>query len=254
MADEVVRKRSPRAPSIPLAAAVERVLKIYDVEGRHNAPAEAVAQHIGYKSGTSGAAKTMLASLGYYGLLDRPKDGFLAVTKSVEEFKFAPAESMKYEILERWLRAPEVFAELLEKYPSSLPSQATLKFDLIQKGFSSDAADDCVSNFIQSVNYVRSVAQIDILAGGGKELSEGVGGSSEEIVMAQTDGAQSPSMSPQLATIGFSPVGPTEGYDLIPVRLSGGRKAWLTIPSVFYEADKQRLISQIQLLLTEDEN
>lgn len=43
------------------------------------------------------------------------------------------------------------------------------------------------------------------------------------------------------------------GHDRIPVRLQGGRRAWLWIPTVFYESDKQRLKAQIDLLLTEDE-
>jgi hypothetical protein len=34
--------------------------------------------------------------------------------------------------------------------------------------------------------------------------------------------------------------------------LSEGRKAWLVIPTPFYEADKLRLKAQIDLLLTED--
>jgi hypothetical protein len=44
-----------------------------------------------------------------------------------------------------------------------------------------------------------------------------------------------------------------ENSDRIPVRLAGGRRAWLVIPSPFYAADKRRLISQIELLLADDE-
>jgi hypothetical protein len=45
-------------------------------------------------------------------------------------------------------------------------------------------------------------------------------------------------------------------HDRIPVRLSGGRRAWLSIPTPFFTADKQRLKAQIDLLLTaeDDEN
>jgi hypothetical protein len=43
------------------------------------------------------------------------------------------------------------------------------------------------------------------------------------------------------------------GHDRIPVRLAGGRRAWLLIPHEFREADKTRLKAQIDLLLTEDE-
>jgi hypothetical protein len=43
------------------------------------------------------------------------------------------------------------------------------------------------------------------------------------------------------------------GADKIPVRLSKGRRAWIEIPSPFYEADKIRLKKQIDLLLSDDE-
>ena len=257
MIDEVIRKRSPRAPSIPLEAAVERALKIYDAEGRHQAPADAVAQDIGYKSANSGAAKTTLASIGYYGLLDRPKDGFLSVAKSVEEFKFAPSERMKSEILERWLRTPDVFAELLEKYSNSLPSQATIKFDLIQRGFSSESADDCISCFTQSVSYVRSLSTPAIPEKTDREPDgDSVGGGGQlGVPPLQVVTTPIAKMAGKPAGSELSPTGDLgEGYDAIPVRLSGGRKAWLTIPNAFYAADKQRLIAQIQLLLTEDDD
>jgi hypothetical protein len=37
------------------------------------------------------------------------------------------------------------------------------------------------------------------------------------------------------------------------VRLDQSRRAWLEIPTPFYEADKKRLKAQIDLLLTDDE-
>jgi hypothetical protein len=46
---------------------------------------------------------------------------------------------------------------------------------------------------------------------------------------------------------------PDDGTDKIPVRLSGGRRAWLIIPTPFFESDKARLKAQIDLLLSEDE-
>ena len=45
-----------------------------------------------------------------------------------------------------------------------------------------------------------------------------------------------------------------EQVDRIPVRLPGGRRAWLLIPSPFFTADKDRLKAQIDLLLAEDED
>ena len=45
----------------------------------------------------------------------------------------------------------------------------------------------------------------------------------------------------------------SEDLDRIPVRLPGGRRAWLFIPSPFFSGDKARLKAQIDLLLTADE-
>ena len=43
---------------------------------------------------------------------------------------------------------------------------------------------------------------------------------------------------------------PAGDSDCLPVRLTGGRRAWLVIPQQFFEADKARLRAQIDLLLT----
>jgi hypothetical protein len=43
----VDRKKSPRAPSISLDEALERVLRIYEKEKRHAAPTEVVVQDMG---------------------------------------------------------------------------------------------------------------------------------------------------------------------------------------------------------------
>ncbi|MDQ2821218.1 MAG: hypothetical protein M3Y65_12625 [Pseudomonadota bacterium] len=78
------RKKSPRAPSMALNEALDRALKLYELERLHSSPVDVVATGIGYKSANSGSALSALASLRYFGLLERPKDGFLAVAKAVE--------------------------------------------------------------------------------------------------------------------------------------------------------------------------
>ena len=75
----------------------------------------------------------------------------------------------------------------------------------------------------------------------------------DEAVRAATakssDTSTEPDEAPMVGLL--SPV--ANGYDRIPVRLNGGRRAWLEIPTPFYLADKKRLNAQIELLLTEDE-
>ncbi|HEY2864630.1 MAG TPA: hypothetical protein VGK37_13510 [Casimicrobiaceae bacterium] len=248
MKDKVLRRKSPRAPSIALDEAIERVLRVYEKERRHAAPTDVVAQDIGYKSANNGAALSVLASLRYFGLLERPEDGKLAVTKDVESYNFSPSDNLRREILLRWLKSPQIFSDLLEKYQGGLPSDANLRYDLIQRGFSPPSAEETIGVFKRSVEFAgyferplnpdperpefsgeaRSEAPAKVLteqsaAGEAVHFAQAVGGADQD-----------------------------SSLDRIPVRLPGGRRAWLTIPSPFYEADKARLKAQIDLLLTND--
>lgn len=249
---DVPRKKSPRAPSIALDEALDRALRAYDKDRLHPAPTDVVAQNLGYKSASNGAALSALASLRYYGLLERPREGMLAVTKDVEAFKFAPSEDLKRSLLLGFLRRPALFSELLDKYESGLPSDATLKYDLIQRGFIPATAASFVVAFRRSIEFAGYYAAgdrrvVDPALHEGSERSDSSVEAAEETEEAIARPAkQSGSASLPLLT-------GDENSDRIPVRLTGGRRAWLSIPTPFYAADKQRLKAQIDLLLTEDD-
>ena len=200
---------------------------------------------MGYKSANNGTALGALASLRYFGLLEKPEDGKLAVSKDVESYQYAPDPKIKSELLLKWLRAPSIFADLLDRYPGGLPSDANLRFDLINRGFSPAAADSAISVFRRSAEFAGYNAsqtdesnQADRQAGEALALETGVVPAASSIVRSSKPPLQSE----------FS----VDETDTIPVRLSEGRKAWLVIPTPFYEADKLRLKAQIDLLLTED--
>lgn len=222
---------------MPLNEAIEGAIRIYEREHRHPAPVEAVAQHLGYKSANNGAAVKAMASIRYYGLLDRPADGQLAVVKDVESYQFAPSSEVRRDLIKRWLKTPPVFAELLDKFQEALPSDATLRFELIQRGFLPDAVDAVVGVFRSSVDFAHyydkapQPSESSIPAARADEIAAG--------------DATDPSARAQ---------GGDAGIDRIPIRLPGGRRAWLEIPTPFYDSDKERLKKQIDLLLTaEDE-
>ncbi len=257
MSAVLARKKSPRAPSISLDEALDRALKAYDKERLHPAPTEVVAQNLGYKSANNGAALSALASLRYYGLVERPKDGLLAITKDVESYKFSPNDEHKQSLRIDFLKKPAIFAELLVQYESGLPSDANIRYELIQRGFSPNTAESVVTIFRKSVDFAgffsapqtiaeEGVVPIEAQQGAAKELH--VTSSSQPQPLEQsTVAARSPS-------IGSTPMPVTTGeVDQIPIRLHGGRRAWLVIPVPFYEADKVRLKAQIDLLLTQDE-
>jgi hypothetical protein len=246
--NEVIRKKSPRAPSIPLEEALDKALRVYEKEKRYPAPTEVVAQDMGYKSANNGAALSALASLRYFGLLEKPEDGKLAVSKDVENYQYAPDLKIKSELLLKWLRAPAIFADLLDRYPEGLPSDANLRFDLINRGFSPAAGDSAISVFRRSAEFAgytpSSLPR--------NESNQGEPPAGEAIIL---ENGTAPVGSRVVGGVSKSTL-PSEfsvdDTDTIPVRLSEGRKAWLVIPTPFYEADKLRLKAQIDLLLTED--
>jgi hypothetical protein len=239
------RKKSPRAPSIALDEAIERVLRIYEKEKRHAAPTEVVVQDMGYKSANNGAALSVLASIRYYGLLERPQDGKLSVSKEFENYQYAPDEQVKRGLLLKWLRSPQVFADLIDRYPGGFPSDANLRFDLMDRGFSPAAADSVVSVFRRSVEFVGF---------DGSEAAPVVEPlpQASAVELLGPAAASSNALRPRIEPQHPSPENQNEGDDKIPVRLPGGRKAWLIVPTPFYEADKARLKAQIDLLLAED--
>lgn len=252
------RRKSPRAPSMALDEALDRVQRAYERERLHPAPVDVVAQNLGYKSAQNGAALAALASLRYFGLVERPKEGVLAVTKAYEHYRFTPDEVQRRGHLLTFLRTPTLYAELLEKYAAGLPSDPNLRYELIQRGFSPATAESVLVAFRRSVDFA------------GADASSARPALSAEVDpdrVALPTSSESTPMAPQapatdLAAVAASnplasaaPVALAGGdTDQIPIRLPGGRRAWIVVPTPFYEADKARLKAQIDLLLTlEDE-
>lgn len=238
-------KKNPRAPSIPLDEAIAKAVKVYEKERRHAAPTDVVAQNIGYKNANNGAALSTLASLRYFGLLERPKDGHLAATKDLETYLYAPRDEIKTELLHKWMKMPPVFAEILEKYADGLPSDATLRFDMINQGFSPSGAEAVISVFKRSAEFSGIYSGTEHGQSPHSQAQDAIPSSSlERVESFQNKAAEEKSI----------PVPPLDesGTDRIPIRLPEGRRAWLIIPNPFYESDKERLKAQIDLLLTDD--
>lgn len=250
MPDHVeARRKSPRAPTMPLDEALERTMRIYEKDRLHPIPTEIAAKHMGYTSANNGSALQCLASLRYYGLLDRPRDGFVAVSKDVEAFKFAPSEDLRKAFLRRFISTPPLFAELLDRSHGGMPSDESLKYELIQRGFIPGSAGTVASVFKRSVEFA------DALSVPPPPVSEPATTPQE----SAQDGSEPAALTPVAAKLqspaGYEPGAGIDGaeHDRIPVRLTGGRRAWLVVPALFYDRDKERLKAQIDLLLTQDD-
>lgn len=252
---EPVRKKSPRAPSISLDEALDRVLKVYDKERLNPAPPDVVAQGMGYKDANNGRALAAIASVRYYGLVERHGDGRLGVTKDVESYKYAPSDDMRRAHLRKFVATPALFAELLERYSSGLPSDGNLRYELIQRDFLPATAESLVGVLRRSFDFASVYDQKDqelaVFAAGADEFDAPVRMAPDAVTPIPSEALAQASLLRHSSSIRDDDA--AESHDRIPVRLSGGRRAWLLIPQIFREADKQRLKAQIDLLLTEDE-
>jgi hypothetical protein len=142
-----------------------------------------------------------------------------------------------------------------------------LRYDLIQRGFLPHAAEAIGAAFRRSAEYAkvfqqepgpsRPVAEEEAADPDATDASMGGNLSAPrqpDSQLAPSRPARRPQSAPATPpTVFVGPEAEEHGHDRIPVRLPGGRRAWLVIPATFYEADKQRLKAQIDLRLTEDE-
>jgi hypothetical protein len=149
----MARGRSPNYPQLNIREAVDRAKRVYEKEHLHVAPKEVILADLGYK-GPSGASLTVLASLRRYGLIEPVGDGLRVTNDAVTLIELNATEATYRETLRRLAFAPELFNELLQEFSQTLPSEATLRHKLIQKGFLPEAADEAIRIYRENIEIV----------------------------------------------------------------------------------------------------
>jgi hypothetical protein len=184
--------------------------------------------------------------------LERPKDGHLAVSKDFERFKLAPDALQRQALLAGFLKQPQLYGQLLEEYESGLPTDADLRLEMIQRGFNPAAAEGAMATFRRSVEFVGlPVGKAVAPDAAPSRLSHRA--NAEAVVPNEVPGPSPIAPAVSALALALALASADENSDRIPIRLPGNRRAWLVIPTPFFEADKSRLKAQIDLLLTQDE-
>lgn len=234
------KSRSPNYPSRPLDWAVNSALSILDQQGGHVLPPDVVASSLNYKDAGSGPAKSAIAALKSYGILE--KDGSkLRLSKAVQQYKLTPTQEGREAILQRWLLSPALYSELIEKYGVPLPTDEVLIHDLvIENAFTEKAAKRIVSNLKSSLEFANF-------------------GNHELAVIDDEDGDITDIIEGNLTVLNSLPGNVTtlsESGDVVryPVRLAGGRMAYIEVPAHFYNKDKKKLQAQLEIIGTLDED
>lgn len=241
-----IRKKSPKYPSMNLEDAISRALRVYKEVNLHPVASDIAAEH-GLCKRRSGASLTTIASMSYFGLLERTDTGMLCVSRDLEAYNFSPSENEKFSLLKKWLLSPQVFSEILDRYSGKLPSDAAIRHTLMQNdGFKASAADTCIKCLRDSIAFIeRQHPDRELFQSSSSEPMASTSKESEPALEISSS-AQNNLSSQAIADPLISDA------DRIPVRLQGGRKAWLEIPNPFYEQDKKQLVAQIELLLCDD--
>ena len=150
------KSRSPRFPSVDLGTALDMATRFFKKESRASVPTDVASKAIGYKS-ASGAAKTSLATLKYYGLLDSDRQGYRVSELAMRAIHpSAPAE--RQAALHQASRNPRIFSHLFDKYDGA--SDDALKSYLIRsEGFSDVGLAKALDSFRKTERFLEEVGE-----------------------------------------------------------------------------------------------
>ena len=149
----MAKQRSPNCPQITFADAIERGRKVYDKEHTHPAARLVVAGDLGY-SGMNGRSLTLIGALRQYGILEGSGDALRVSPDAIAYFELDDGAE-KTAAMRRMALAPDLFAELSKLHVHSLPSDGNLRHELVQRGFTSKAADDVIKVYKANVQLAK---------------------------------------------------------------------------------------------------
>lgn len=150
------QERSPRFPGETLKDAIDRIEKLFAGLGRSAAPAEAVAKAIGF-GGLSGASRTALAALSYYGLLVR-EAGNYKVSELALRIIRPKGEKDKIAAIREAQLSPPLFAQIEKDHPDC--TESVLSTLLLHEGFTEDGSKRAAYVFKDNVEFAKNSGYI----------------------------------------------------------------------------------------------
>lgn len=149
MDDKALKSRSPNYPAISLATALEHISKIFKKIQTHAAPQDVILSAMGYKS-YNGASAGQFSGLIKFGLLDKISKDYKLSSRAISiEVPRNTAE--KERAIKEALRAPALFAKLLDQFQGQLPDDSLIRANLIREGFGATAVPQIIQALRESV-------------------------------------------------------------------------------------------------------
>ena len=155
----MARVRSPNFPVIGLAAALERIEKIYAREQTVPADRETIAAHLGY-SGINGASLKVISALGKYGLLEEMPDKTFRVSQLALAIMHPATEQEKADALREAASGPALFQKLDSLFEGKRPSETNLRSWLLRNGFATSAVASVISAYGETMDLVSGIDEV----------------------------------------------------------------------------------------------
>lgn len=192
------KERSPSFPFISLGAAIDRARQFFAQEKRGSAPFSVAAEHWRYSPSSSGALQTA-AALKNYGLIADEGGGATRKLKLTDLalrilLDTRPDDADRKRYMRQAALCPNVAADIYDKWPNGLPSEATLNHYLIlDLGFSQSTA-------IRTVKIIQENEQLTKYDG------------QEELSVDNEKGQSTPESSYPMVQRTFIPQMPPSGH------------------------------------------
>lgn len=153
----MAKVRSPNYPVISLGDALEAVLPVFKAENRNKFSRMVLANHLGYSS-LNGRALGKIGAVRAYGLIDGSGDDLRLSEDAVVALNAPLTSEHRTAAMGRLALKPTLFSELRQAFPDSHPSIENLRFNLIQRKFTEEAAGKAAMNYLETMCLVSGVS------------------------------------------------------------------------------------------------
>lgn len=149
----MAKVRSPNYPNLPLGSALEAIRPAFQNENRNKMSRVVLAKHLGYTS-LNGRALGKIGAVRAYGLIEGSGDELRVSDDAVKALMAPPGSGERAEALSRLALRPSLFQELRKDFPDTLPSLENLKYSLIKRQFTQDAAEKAAKSYLSTMSLV----------------------------------------------------------------------------------------------------
>jgi DNA segregation ATPase FtsK/SpoIIIE-like protein len=151
--DKKSRMRSPNYPAIGLEEAVRKIEALYKQDLLVASPKDAALKHMGFEK-VHGEAGRVLATLKSFGLIEEVNGRIKLTQRGINIVVRVAGDAQRADALREAAISPEIYRQLLKQYRESIPSETTLKSDLIAvRKFNPNAVDGFIRDFKGTLEF-----------------------------------------------------------------------------------------------------